>query len=100
MGWSRYRHGFVCWGDVLIVVGLTLAMLVIVQNGYAAGGATSRWRRPTLASTGLYKLCAPMYARTYPDGVHALALCSYWGLVGSSPASWCWCSGSSTRRSC
>jgi protein-S-isoprenylcysteine O-methyltransferase Ste14 len=86
MGWSSVPAWVCVFGDVLIVVGLTLAMLVIVQNGYAA--ATVRVEDgQQLASTGLYKLVRhPMYAANVILMVGMpLALGSYWGLVGLVP---------------
>jgi protein-S-isoprenylcysteine O-methyltransferase Ste14 len=86
MGWSSVPAWVCVLGDVLIVVGLTLAMLVIVQNGYAA--ATVRVEDgQQLASTGLYKLVRhPMYAANLILMVGMpLALGSYWGLVGLVP---------------
>lgn len=88
MGWSSVPAWVCVLGDVLIVVGLTLAMLVIVQNGYAA--ATVRVEDgQQLASTGLYKLVRhPMYAANLILMVGMpLALGSYWGLVGLVPGS-------------
>ncbi len=82
MGWSSVPAWVCVLGDVLIVVGLTLAMLVIVQNGYAA--ATVRVEDgQQLASTGLYKLVRhPMYAADVilMAGM-PLALGSFWGLL-------------------
>jgi protein-S-isoprenylcysteine O-methyltransferase Ste14 len=82
MGWSSVPPWLCVLGDVLIVVGLTLAMLVVVQNGYAA--ATVRVEDgQQLASTGLYKLVRhPMYAADVILMVGMpLSLGSYWGLV-------------------
>ncbi len=82
MGWSSVPAWVCVLGDVLIVVGLTLAMLVVVQNGYAA--ATVRVEDgQRLASTGLYKLVRhPMYAADVILMVGMpLALGSYWGLL-------------------
>ena len=51
-------------GDVLVAVGLGLAMLVVVQNGYAAANITVESGQ-TLVSTGLYGLVRhPMYSGT------------------------------------
>jgi protein-S-isoprenylcysteine O-methyltransferase Ste14 len=82
MGWSSVPAWVCVVGDVLIVVGLTLSMLVVVQNGYAA--ATVRVEEgQQLASTGLYKLVRhPMYAANVILMVGMpLALGSYWGLL-------------------
>jgi protein-S-isoprenylcysteine O-methyltransferase Ste14 len=87
MGWSSVPAWVCVIGDVLIVVGLTLGMLVVVQNGYAA--ATVRVEEgQQLASTGLYKLVRhPMYAANVILMVGMpLALGSYWGLLLLIPA--------------
>jgi protein-S-isoprenylcysteine O-methyltransferase Ste14 len=87
MGWSSVPAWLCVIGDVLIVVGLTLGMLVVVQNGYAA--ATVRVEEgQQLASTGLYKLVRhPMYAANVILMVGMpLALGSYWGLLLLIPA--------------
>jgi protein-S-isoprenylcysteine O-methyltransferase Ste14 len=81
-GWSSVPAVVCVIGDVLIVIGLTLGMLVVVQNGYAA--ATVRVEDgQQLASTGLYKLVRhPMYAASVILMVGMpLALGSYWGLL-------------------
>jgi protein-S-isoprenylcysteine O-methyltransferase Ste14 len=81
-GWSLVPAAVCVIGDVLIVIGLTLGMLVVVQNGYAA--ATVRVEDgQQLASTGLYKLVRhPMYAASVILMVGMpLALGSYWGLL-------------------
>jgi protein-S-isoprenylcysteine O-methyltransferase Ste14 len=81
-GWSSVPAAVCVIGDVLIVIGLTLGMLVVVQNGYAA--ATVRVEDgQQLASTGLYKLVRhPMYAASVILMVGMpLALGSYWGLL-------------------
>jgi protein-S-isoprenylcysteine O-methyltransferase Ste14 len=54
-GWSQVPTPVVVVGDVLVAVGLGLAMLVVDQNNYAA--ATIRVEaEQTLVSTGLYGL--------------------------------------------
>jgi protein-S-isoprenylcysteine O-methyltransferase Ste14 len=73
----------ICWvGDVLVAVGLGVAMLVVIQNSYAA--ATVRVEEgQKLASTGVYGLVRhPMYTGNVimMAGI-PLALGSYWGLV-------------------
>ena len=81
-GWSRVPAAVSLLGDVMVVVGLGLSMLVIAQNSYAA--ATVRVEAgQKLASRGLYALVRhPMYAANVilMLGI-PLALGSYWGLV-------------------
>jgi protein-S-isoprenylcysteine O-methyltransferase Ste14 len=82
VGWSAVPTAVCLIGDVLVVVGLTLGMLVVVQNSYAA--ATVRVESgQKLASSGLYKLVRhPMYAASVILMVGIpLALGSYWGLL-------------------
>ncbi len=82
VGWSRVPTLVCVTGEVLVVIGLTLGMLVVVQNGYAA--ATVRVEAgQKLASSGLYKLVRhPMYAADLILMVGIpLALGSFWGLV-------------------
>ena len=60
-GWSTVpdRSSFV--GNVLVAVGLGIAMLVIIQNSYAAANITVEADQ-TVVSTGLYGLVRhPMY---------------------------------------
>jgi protein-S-isoprenylcysteine O-methyltransferase Ste14 len=81
-GWSRVPTAICLVGDVLVAVGLVWAMLVVVQNSYAA--ATVRVEAgQQLATTGLYGLVRhPMYTGNVimMAGI-PLALGSYWGLV-------------------
>ena len=81
-GWSPVPAAVCLIGDVLVVVGLSIGMLVIRQNSYAA--ATVRVEAgQKLASRGLYKLVRhPMYAGNLilMTGI-PLALGSYWGLL-------------------
>lgn len=81
-GWSSVPPTVCLVGDVLVAVGLGVAMLTIVQNGYAAVNVTVEAGQ-TLASTGLYALVRhPMYAGNVILMVGVpLALGSYWGLV-------------------
>jgi protein-S-isoprenylcysteine O-methyltransferase Ste14 len=86
---SAFDHRF-CWssvpavvcviGDVLVVAGLTIGMLVVVQNSYAAAAVRVE-EGQKLASRGLYKLVRhPMYAGSLISMVGIpLALGSYWG---------------------
>jgi protein-S-isoprenylcysteine O-methyltransferase Ste14 len=83
MGWSSVPAVVCVIGDVLVVAGLTIGMLVVIQNSYAA--ATVRVEEgQKLASRGLYKLVRhPMYSADVILMVGIpLALGSYWGLLG------------------
>ncbi len=82
MGWSSVPVWLCLLGDVLIAAGIGLAMLVIVQNNYAA--ATVRVETgQSVASRGLYKFVRhPMYVGNVIMMVGIpLALGSYWGLL-------------------
>ena len=91
MALSAFDHRF-CWssvpavvcviGDVLVVAGLTIGMLVVVQNSYAAAAVRVE-EGQKLASRGLYKLVRhPMYAGGLILMVGIpVALGSYWGLL-------------------
>ena len=81
-GWSSVPAVICVIGDVLVVAGLTIAMLVVFQNSYAA--ATVRVEEgQKLASRGLYRLVRhPMYVGNVILMVGIpLALGSYWALV-------------------
>jgi protein-S-isoprenylcysteine O-methyltransferase Ste14 len=81
-GWSSVPTAICLVGDVLVVVGVGVAMLVVIQNSYAA--ATVRIEAgQTLVSTGLYGLVRhPMYTGNLIIMVGIpLALGSYWGLI-------------------
>ena len=81
-GWSRVPAAICLVGDVLVAVGLSVMMLVVIQNSYAA--ATIRVEAgQMLVSTGLYGLVRhPMYTGNVIMMVGLpLALGSYWGLV-------------------
>lgn len=80
-GWSSVPTPVVLIGDVLIVAGLGIGMLVVVQNSYAAANVTVEAGQK-LASSGLYKLVRhPMYAGSVIVMLGMpLALGSYWGL--------------------
>ena len=81
-GWSPVPTAICLVGDVLVAVGLGVAMLVVIQNSYAA--ATVRVEAgQKLVSTGLYGLVRhPMYTGNVITMVgFPLALGSYWGLV-------------------
>jgi protein-S-isoprenylcysteine O-methyltransferase Ste14 len=81
-GWSSVPAVVCVIGDALVVAGLTVGMLVVLQNSYAA--ATVRVEEgQKLASRGLYRLVRhPMYAGNLILMVGIpLALGSYWGLL-------------------
>jgi protein-S-isoprenylcysteine O-methyltransferase Ste14 len=81
-GWSPVSTAICLAGDVLVAVGAGVAMLVVIQNSYAA--ATVRVEADQkLISSGLYGLVRhPMYTGNVIVMVGMpLALGSYWGLV-------------------
>ena len=86
-GWSPVPTTITVVGDILVAVGLGVAMLVIAQNGYAAANITVESGQ-TLVSTGLYGLVRhPMYTGSVIMMVGVpLALDSYRGLVFVIPA--------------
>ena len=86
-GWSSVPTTVTVVGDILVAVGLGVAMLVVAQNGYAAANITVESGQ-TLVSTGLYGLVRhPMYSGSVIMMVGVpLALDSYWGLVFVIPA--------------
>jgi protein-S-isoprenylcysteine O-methyltransferase Ste14 len=87
-GWSTVPPAVWIIGDVLVAIGLGLAMLVVVQNSYAAATINVEADQKVV-STGLYGLVRhPMYVGllTMMVGI-PLALDSYWGLVGLIPIS-------------
>lgn len=80
-GWSRVPTAICVVGDVLVAVGLGVAMLVVIQNSHAA--ATVRVEAgQEVVSTGLYGLVRhPMYTGNVILMVGIpLALGSFWGL--------------------
>jgi protein-S-isoprenylcysteine O-methyltransferase Ste14 len=81
-GWSPVPATLSLVGDVLVAIGLSVAMAVIIQNGYAAANITVETEQK-LVSTGLYGLVRhPMYTGNVIMMVGIpLALGSYWGLV-------------------
>jgi protein-S-isoprenylcysteine O-methyltransferase Ste14 len=87
VGWSKVPTAVCLIGDVLVVAGLSIGMLVLEQNNYAA--ATVRVEADQkLASRGLYKLVRhPMYAGNLilTLGI-PLSLGSYWGLLFIIPS--------------
>jgi protein-S-isoprenylcysteine O-methyltransferase Ste14 len=85
-GWSQVSIPVVLLGDVLVVVGLGIALLVVQQNSYASANITVETDQQ-LVTTGLYGLVRhPMYfgLLIMTAGI-PLALGSYWGLLGIIP---------------
>jgi protein-S-isoprenylcysteine O-methyltransferase Ste14 len=80
-GWSSVPASVSVIGDALIAAGLGLAMMVVVQNSYAAATITVEVGQQ-LVSTGLYGLVRhPMYTGNVVLMLGIpLALGSYWGL--------------------
>ena len=81
-GWSGVPTAICLIGDVLVAVGLGGAVLVVIQNSFAA--ATVRVEDgQTLVSAGLYGLVRhPLYtANLIMIAGIPLALGSYWGFV-------------------
>ena len=81
-GWSSVPAAVSVVGDILVGVGLTIAMLVTIQNGYAAANVTVESGQQ-LASTGWYGFVRhPMYFGNVIMMIGVpLALGSYWGLL-------------------
>jgi protein-S-isoprenylcysteine O-methyltransferase Ste14 len=81
-GWSSVPVGVVIVGNVVAGVGILMAQLVIIQNGYA-GAAISVEADQPLVSTGLYGLVRhPMYLGVVINMIGTpLALDSLWGFV-------------------
>jgi protein-S-isoprenylcysteine O-methyltransferase Ste14 len=86
MGWSTVPVWVSLLGEVLMAAGLGIAMLVILQNGYAASTVTVEAGQK-IASDGLYKFVRhPMYFGSVIMMVGMpLALGSYWGLLFMIP---------------
>lgn len=85
-GWSAVPQAISVVGDALVSLGLGVAMLVVIQNGYAAANITVEPGQ-TLVSSGLYGLVRhPMYTGNVilMAGI-PLALGSYWGLIFVPP---------------
>jgi protein-S-isoprenylcysteine O-methyltransferase Ste14 len=85
-GWSPVPAVVCVLGEVLVVIGLGMAMLVVVQNNYASANITVETDQKVV-STGLYGLVRhPMYFGSLIMMVGIpLALGSYWGLVLTLP---------------
>jgi protein-S-isoprenylcysteine O-methyltransferase Ste14 len=81
-GWSSVSAAVSVVGLVLVAVGLTIAMLVTIQNGYAAANVTVESDQQ-LSSTGWYGFVRhPMYFGNVVLMVGVpLALGSYWALL-------------------
>jgi protein-S-isoprenylcysteine O-methyltransferase Ste14 len=81
-GWSSVPPVAALIGDVLVAVGIGIAMLAVVQNSYAAATVTVEADQPVISS-GLYGLVRhPMYVGNVIMMLGIpLALGSYWGLV-------------------
>ena len=81
-GWSTVAAAVSVVGLVLVAVGLTIAMLVTIQNGYAAANVKVESGQQ-LSSTGWYGFVRhPMYFGNVILMIGApLALGSYWGLL-------------------
>jgi len=81
-GWSEVPAAVSVIGVALVAVGLTIAMLVTIQNGYAAANITVESGQQ-LSSTGWYGFVRhPMYFGNVILMIGIpLALGSYWGLL-------------------
>jgi protein-S-isoprenylcysteine O-methyltransferase Ste14 len=82
MGWSQPPDWVCLLGDVLVATGLGIAMLVVIQNGYAAATVTVETGQKVVSS-GVYTFVRhPMYVGNVIMMVGVpLALGSYWGLL-------------------
>ena len=81
-GWSSVPAAISMAGDVLVAVGLGIAMLTTIQNGYASANITVEAGQE-LVSTGLYAVVRhPMYFGNVVLMIGIpLALGSYWALL-------------------
>lgn len=81
-GWSHVPTAAIIVGNVLVAVGLGIAQLVVIQNGYAAATITVESGQPVI-STGLYsRVRHPMYVGALIMMIGTpLALDSYWGVL-------------------
>jgi protein-S-isoprenylcysteine O-methyltransferase Ste14 len=86
-GWSQVPTAVILAGDLLVAVGLGIAMMVVIQNSYAASTVRVEAAQ-TVVTTGLYGLVRhPMYVGALIMMIGTpLALDSYWGLVTIVPA--------------
>jgi protein-S-isoprenylcysteine O-methyltransferase Ste14 len=81
-GWSPVPTAVTVIGDALVAVGLGIAMLVVIQNSYAAANVTVEAGQKVI-TTGLYGFVRhPMYVGALITMIGIpLALDSWWGLV-------------------
>jgi protein-S-isoprenylcysteine O-methyltransferase Ste14 len=81
-GWSTVPAAVSIVGDVLVAAGLLIAMLVTIQNGYAAANVEVESGQQ-LSSTGWYRFVRhPMYFGNVVLMIGVpLALGSYWALL-------------------
>jgi protein-S-isoprenylcysteine O-methyltransferase Ste14 len=81
-GWSSVAAAISVAGDILVAVGLGIAMLTTIQNGYASANITVESGQEVV-STGLYAIVRhPMYFGNVVLMIGIpLALGSYWGLL-------------------
>jgi protein-S-isoprenylcysteine O-methyltransferase Ste14 len=81
-GWSSVPAAVSVIGDVMVAVGLLIAMITTIQNGYAAANINVEADQKVV-STGFYALVRhPMYFGNVVLMIGIpLALGSYWGLL-------------------
>jgi len=85
-GWSPVPTAVTVVGDAMVAIGLVIAMLVVIQNSYAAANVTVEAGQKVI-TTGLYGFVRhPLYvgALIMMVGI-PLALDSWWGLVSLIP---------------
>ena len=84
-GWSSVPAAVSVVGVVLVAVGLLIAMITTIQNGYAAANINVESDQKVV-STGVYPCPPPdvLRQRRHDVGV-PLALGSYWGLLFVDP---------------
>lgn len=82
LGWSSLPGAVSVIGDALVAIGLLIAMITTIQNGYAAANVKVEAAQ-TVVSTGLYSVVRhPMYFGNVVLMIGTpLALGSYWGLL-------------------
>jgi protein-S-isoprenylcysteine O-methyltransferase Ste14 len=82
LGWSFVPAEVSVVGDALVAVGLLIAMITTIQNGYAAANVKVESAQ-TVVSTGVYSVVRhPMYFGNVVLMIGIpLALGSYWGLL-------------------
>jgi protein-S-isoprenylcysteine O-methyltransferase Ste14 len=82
LGWSFVPAEVSVVGDALVAVGLLIAMITTIQNGYAAANIKVESAQ-TVVSTGVYSVVRhPMYFGNVVLMIGIpLALGSYWGLL-------------------